>query len=223
MKVCFDIIEDSNSKIFIEDKSIFGTSLKDTFTSENTIALNILQEITLDKVNTLGIFLDEITVPRDGWFKIIHIILPTESWLETNPIQYDNIYLYTNNGIYKYVNENLIKVSLSELLEINPNSKTTLNYAEEDFFNTDNLEQCIVNLANYKVIDCGNSKEDPCGPGNCKRDYLWHALNIIKYYLKCGNPKEALKLLNTLNTCIDFCSNNSSGGCCLPKKCSCNE
>jgi hypothetical protein len=61
------------------------------------------------------------------------------SWLETNPIPYDNIYLYANNGIYKY-NGEFIKVSLDELLEINPNSKTTINYAEEDFFNTDNLE-----------------------------------------------------------------------------------
>lgn len=221
MKVCFDIIEDSESKIFIEDKSEFGTSLKDTFTKENTVALNILQEITLEKVNTLGIYLDEITIPRDGWFKVIHLILPTESWLVDNSIPYDNIYLYTNNGIYKYDGE-LRKVSITELLEINPNSKTTINYAEEEFFNTDNLEQCVINLAEFKVIDCGNSESDPCSPENCKRDYMWHALNVIKYYIKCGNPKEALKLLNTLNTCIDFCSGNSSGSCCLPKKCSCN-
>ena len=139
MKVCFDIIEDSESKIFIEDKSEFGTSLKDTFTKENTVALNILQEITLEKVNTLGIYLDEITIPRDGWFKVIHLILPTESWLVDNSIPYDNIYLYTNNGIYKYDGE-LRKVSITELLEINPNSKTTINYAEEQFVNTDNLE-----------------------------------------------------------------------------------
>ena len=223
----FNIIE--GSPIYIEDCSEYKQDRNalpySQFVKEDIQEINVLIKITLDNLNgkVLSINKDELTIPSDGWYRIVHLLIPTFNWLNLVNSEvlssYNNIYVYSNDNFYKYVNHQLTKVSIEEILEINPNSKTTISISSQDVFNTDNLEKCMIGLNDLSYKFCEH-KEDACQTDrNCKRNHTWHILNVIRRYVDCGNNVEALRLLEEFTSCINWCSTSSSSK--VTNKCNC--
>lgn len=220
MDICFNIIEDQ-SNLYIEDTTIYKEDRNslpyNSFVEEDVVKLDLLLQI--DSSNPQGKFIKtymdaEIPITKDGWYRIIHLVIPTFNWLQSVSSDileyYNNIYIWSNSQIYKYVDHQLQQIDILELLEINKNSRTTVSYSSKDVFNTDNLQKCLVSLNSTDTAFCGKKTPDPCDYNNCKRDHTWHMLNIIKYYVHCGNNYEALRLLEQFNNCFEFCNNKSN-------------
>lgn len=203
MSNCLNIIEEENGITFentIQDVMFYNRIIKITTDEEKEVSV------------TSG---DDITVPSDGWFKIIRIGIPT-----TYKNEYAlNIYVWKDSNIYKRVQDNVFqKVTLQEVLEINPRT-TNLYYSEVEVFNTGNLKQCLLKKNQNSEVSC-SSVSDPCNSNNCIRNHIWHILNIIDYYVNCGCTIKAQQLLEKFNKCFNFCSTNQSCHCL--KKCKCN-
>lgn len=231
MDVCFELQELNNSIVQIEDTSLYKEETNslpyNVFAEEDVSVLNILTKVELDSEQVLSVNKEEIKIPSDGWFKITHLVLPTFRWLQSvdeKILKYFNIiYVYSNNDFYKYIDHQLERVNIEEILEINPNSKTTISSSSQEIFNTYYLEECL-KRANSQYLYFCKQKNDDCGDSrNCRRNHIWHLLNIIKHYIECGNNLEALRLLNEINSCIDLCKKEEADDCCnVPKQCGCN-
>lgn len=219
MDICFNIIEDQ-SNLYIEDTTIYKEDRNslpyNSFLEEDTVKLELLIQKTSNNMEGKLIQTSNsgnLQVTKDGWYKIVHLVLPTFSWLQTVSGKildyYNNIYVWSNSQVYKYVDHQLKQVDILELLEINQNSRTTVNYSSKEIFNISNLEKCVVNLNNMNIKDCGN-KQDPCEKKNCRRNHVHHLINIINYYVHCGDIHEALSLLESFNSCFEFCKSESN-------------
>lgn len=201
MDNCYNLIEENN-QLIIED------------TSPDIVYYNILEEITTKGTKVITTTLNNaLNIPHDGWFKLKRIGIPTQ--IEKS--YKSNNYVFIEGKIYKVRGEELEKTNILELLEINP-STTNLVYAEEEFFNTNYLESCMLKLNNLPLNQCSN-KSDPCSPNNCKRNHIWHIVNMLKYYIHCSDIYKAQNLLEMFNQCFSWCSSN--GSCHCFNKCKC--
>lgn len=232
MDVCFELQELNNSIVQIDDLTSYKEDRNDlpynSFTIDDVKTLNVLIKIDVDKEKIiLKSDSDTLKLSEDGWYRVIHLILPTFNWLQSVDEKFlkyfDNIYVYSNSDLYKYIDHKLERVTLEEILEINRNSKTTVNWSSQDIFNTYYLEECLKKSDSQYLYFC-KKKDDECGNNeNCRRNHIWHLLNIINYYIHCGNNLEALRLLNEINNCISLCRIESEDNCCeVPKSCKCN-
>lgn len=166
-----------------------------------------------------------IKLPKDGYYKISRIVLPTVEWFQ----MYKNHELITNNpGIY-YTDGQVIYKSINgvstitdpyELVQINP-EVTTISISTYDVFTMDNLKRCYEtvarNLLNEFLKNCGKcnnlNQQD-----TLKRDILWMTVNVINYHLEYGEYYNAQYVIEQLQGCNTICDNirsenNKNNGC----------
>lgn len=220
MTVDFNIIDAGNSIIYIEDNSVYDEEYQ--YCSKDELAIvNIVEKITTTGSKIIGVYdEDMITLPSDGMFKIYHVIIPTGNWLNTHQADScaSNIYIYQNNRFYKYIDSNLRKVRTEEIIEINPDSNTTVYYNYKEIFNTDYLKACMFQVNEVSLSTC-QSTSDICGNGkNCKRNHLQSIINMLDYYVQCSMQFEAQRFLEDFNTCFNFCGNQEGN----TKPCGCH-
>ena len=142
-----------NCKVTVQDNSTYlsednvGT-VKGKFKFSDTVSIDILQlnksqeAIYLDPTFTDHSSLDNSTlqVSSDGWYSLVHIVLPSKEWFERELNKqegsalglYNLVYFASNNKVYKYINGNTSQVDLSEILEVN-HVNTTISRISEDF------------------------------------------------------------------------------------------
>lgn len=134
-------------------------------------------------------------------------------------INSSNIGYYSDgNEIYKKDNEgNIQKVSIEELLEVNPDAYNFTKQVQK-FFSVCYLRKCFVslckNLFNSKIFGkCFNQKID--SQLIYKRDLVWSALNVIQYLIDSDQLEEAERILSEITGCNGLCSNKDMGreGC----------
>lgn len=174
-----------------------------------------------------------IKVPKDGWFTVYHIILPTKECIysfseaEMHGITFgyyldlDNI--YDRNRLD--ANGNPIKVSVKEVLEGNTNIATT-QLSSKDYISILNLQKCLVNLCQQIFDNLGAFGKCFTADSDSKelifkRDLVLMAINVIKYMSKYNMKAEAARIINQLEGCNGICTGTNN-----PKKisgCGCSR
>lgn len=163
-----------------------------------------------------------IKIPRDGWFTIHHIVLPTREYLESfTRIELKGVrfaYCIDFNQIRDLNNlddnGNPKKVTIKEVLEGNTNIATT-SMIGKDYISILHLQKCLVNLCLeiFKQI----TKAKGCFSNKFsnsdlvfKRDLVWMAINVIKYMSKYNMKAEAARIITQLEGCNGICTGTSS-------------
>lgn len=195
---CYNISFDRNCNIIIEDNSyncnyvqVFIMDYNNSGKTQTIIKNDRYKEIVFNyKGDGLYTFC-KVTVSKD----------------ETDP------YYYKNNKFFHLGSQ----ITLQELLEINPEvSKIKLEYI--NYFSTCNLKKCFIKICQdiFKSSNSVCEKSNVDGTLTYKRDLLWSALNVIKYFTEMNQFEEAQRLLEQLSECNGLCpsqNNNNFSGC----------
>lgn len=169
--------------------------------------------------------LDEIEVKltKDGYYEVVHMILPTVEWLKDRLVEkldlsvYSGIYVTDGYTVYKYYNDDLYECDINEVVMVN-SENTTISRCFKDFFCIWNLQNCYINLSknifNQSINKCKNSEIED---STFKRDFVWMTLNVIKYYIEFNQLSEAQNILEETTSCNGFCNDikmiNKKKGC----------
>lgn len=223
-----------NCKVTVQDNSTYlsedstGT-VKGKFKFSDTVSIDLLQLNVLQEPKYFSPTFTEhssqekttLQVTTDGWYSLVHIVLPSAEWFERELAKeegsalglYSLVYYAYNNKIYKYINQTITEVDISEILDINP-VNTTISRTSEDFISICFLRKCYINLCKQILNDRGFS---PCWNKNnidseliYKRDLVWMAINVIKYLTECEQLQEVQRLIQVINGCNGLCSSSSS-------------
>ena len=228
-------------KVTVKDNSTYlpestVDTVKGKFKFSDTVSIDVLQLNKTTETSYLNpIYTDHSTVvdstlqvESDGWFSLIHLVLPSANWFNNELSKttgsalglYTIVYYVDNNTIYKYINGAVQEVALQEVLEINP-TNTTISKTSEDFISICFLRKCYINLCKQILDDRGFSS---CWNKNkidseliYKRDLVWMAINVIKYLTECEQLAEVERIIEIINGCNGLCSSTDSsskgGGC----------
>jgi len=97
------------------------------------------------------------------------------------------VYFTNNDKIYKLSGGQYSEVTLAEIIEVNPDSNTTISKYTQDNVSICNLRKCYMDLVN-KILN--SNFIGRCFSNNIdknlifKRDILRMALNSIKYLVE---------------------------------------
>lgn len=223
-----------NCKVTVQDNSTYlaedsvGT-VKGKFKFSDTVSIDVLQLNKSKETEYLNptftnhsiINNTTLDVSSDGWYSLIHVVLPSKEWFNKELEKqegsalglYNIVYFADKDKIYKYINNNIAEVDLSEVLEINP-ANTTISKTSEDFISICRLRKCYVNLCKQILNDRGFSS---CWDKNkvdseliYKRDLVWMAINTIKYLTECEQLAEVERLVEILGGCNGLCASSNS-------------
>lgn len=191
------------------------------FKYSQTCTINVVKAITSQQEELLNVFYSQHTtesdsirviLPRDGFYSVDHLVLPTTEWLESVK-DYDlseYLFIYVTDGIqtYKYQDDQLIPVDIEEVIEVNP-ERTTISISRFKVFNIDGLKRCYTEAArqilNNAVTRC-KTIDDTL---RFNRDFLWMTINVINYYLEWNLYSEAQIVLENIG-CTNLCPNTES-------------
>lgn len=175
----------------------------------------------------------KVKVPKDGWFTVHHIILPTKDCIysfseaEMPSVAFgyylDLYNIYDRNRLDSKGNP--IKVSIEEVLEGNTNIATT-QLSKKDYISILHLQKCLVNLCQeiFKNLGAFGKCFSSTTKNNdliYKRDIVLMAVNVIKYMVKYNMKAEAARIINQLEGCNGICSGTSNSK--NVSECGCNR
>ena len=241
MELNINVETNNNCKIVVTDVSNYLSEdftgiVKGKFKYSDTISINILQHnktketIYRDPIFTKHDTLEPIDIPIefDGWFDVIHLVLPTAEWFNNERNKsgvsaidlYDLIYFSDGVFIYKYINDTIYQVTINEVLEVNP-VNTTISKTNKDYISICFLKKCYINMCQQIFENRAFSK---CFDRNkidseliYKRDLVLMAINVIKYLTECKQLAEVERIVEILNGCNGLCNSsniiNSANGC----------
>lgn len=233
MELNIDVTTSDSCKVIVQDTSQylsedFTGTVKGKFKYSDTMAIDVLQHnktqetIYRDPVYTPHQDSQPIVVPVefDGWFDVIHIVLPTKEWFEREYNKtsgsalglYDIVYFCDGSSIYKYVGGAMLQATLEEVLEVNP-VNTTISKTDKDYVSICFLRKCYINLCQQIFNDRGFSS---CWNKNSvdselvyKRDLVWMAINVIKYLTECEQLAEVERIIETIQGCNGLCASSN--------------
>lgn len=224
----------NDCKVTIQDNSTYlsedyiGT-VKGKFKLSDTVSIDVLRLNKSDEIEYLNPTIVQhyslqpttLQISNDGWYSLVHIVLPSEEWFNRELAKqegsalglYPIVYFANENKIYKYINQQIQEVHISEIVEVNP-IETTLSKTSKDFISICFLRKCYINLCQQILNGRGFSS---CWKDNkidneliYKRDLIWMAINVIKYLTECEQLAEAERIIETINGCNGLCSSTSS-------------
>ena len=241
MELNINVTTSNNCKIIVSDISTylaedFSGTVKGKFKYSDTVSIDILQynktteTIYRDPIYTKHDTIQPINIPVefDGWFEIIHLVIPNIEWFNKEISKgegsaldlYKLVYFSDGIDIYKYLGGNVSQVTITEVLEVNP-INTTISKTSRDYVSICFLRKCYINLCQQIFNDRGISK---CWNKNkvnseliYKRDLVWMAINVVKYLTQCEQLAEAERVIETIQGCNGLCVStnltNSTNGC----------
>ena len=243
MELSIKITTSDSCKVIVQDLSAYlpedQTSIvKGKFKYSDTISIDILQHnksketVYTDPVYTLHNTADPINIPVkfDGWFTVIHLVLPTKDWFDRESSKregsaiglYNIVYYSDGTSIYKYVDGQSSETTIDEIIEVNP-TDTTISKTGEDYVSICFLRKCYINLCQQIFNSRGFS---PCWNKNdidsdliFKRDLTWMSINVIKYLTECEQLAEVERIIEIIKGCNGLCvssdvtSKTSGCGC----------
>lgn len=191
---------------------------------QNTILKTL---ITPHKKEEDIIYLDEAYYPlhKDGKYIIEHLIIPSESWIDSQLEQGNKIlnlyqYKYFTDGkdFFQYINGNKEKCSIEEILK-DQKETTTVFKSTQETFSICNLHNCYLQACQNKIEQnlfkhC-YKKEDL---RDINIDLIWLGINAIKCNIELGYLNKAQLIIENLMKCPNICSNyykrnNNECGC----------
>lgn len=229
MELSINVTTNDSCKIIVEDNSKYRSGLSTTVSKGNfkyteTISIDVLQlnrtseteyqdpVYTKHDGKTRTV---EMPVSFDGWFSIVHIILPTKKWFEESSAVglYSTVYYSDGQNIYKYVDGTTSQVTIEEVTEVNT-AGTTISITSKDYFSICYIRRCYIDLCkqifNDRAFSSCWSDNDVDSELIYKRDLVWMAINVIKYLVKCNQLAEAERIVEILNDCNGICPANST-------------
>ena len=239
MKIDINVCTNESCKVMIEDLTIdyqpeYNTNANfGNFRYSDTISIDVLQHIKTDgrelqnaTITPHGLKTCPVTLPVnfDGWFKVHHIVLPTEEWfnarIEEGELSilklYQTVYYSDGEKIYKYIGDRRVLASLEEIVE-RSTENTTLSRVSKDYVSICFLRKCYINLCqqilNSKTFDkCFNKMNNEL---TLKRDMVWMAINVINYMVDFNQLYEVSRLIERITSCNGLCpsNNKNSSGC----------
>lgn len=241
MELNINVTTNEECKVVISDISTylaedFSGTVKGKFKYSDTISIDVLQHnkttetVYRDPIYTKHDTLQPINIPIefDGWFDVIHLVLPNIEWFNREADKregsalslYDSVYFSDGINIYKYLNGNVSQVTIDEVLEVNP-INTTISKISRDYVSICFLRKCYINLCQQIFENRGFSR---CWNKNkvdseliYKRDLVWMAINVVKYLTQCEQLAEAERVIETIQGCNGLCVStnltNSTNGC----------
>lgn len=192
------------------------------FKYSDTCTIDILSYVSSQGEKLLNVFFTphdseadsiRIPLPKDGYYSIYHIVLPTLDWYdkvhELDDIEiYKGIYLTDSRFIYKIVSDQLIVVDPIEVIQRNIQD-TTISLQSFQMFSIDRLKRCYVSSSRALFSDYLNKCKQLDGSLRFNRDFLWMTINVIDFYLDENRYSEAQLVLEELN-CSNFCPDNTA-------------
>lgn len=234
---CKVIVKESKGDYLPEDSTI---AAKNRFKFSDTVSIDLLQHnkctgtelqnpiITIRKNNISDI---ELPVNFDGWFTVLHLVIPSKDWLisEINKESgstlelYDCVYYSDGDNIYKYINGESYLVDINELVNRNIEnttiSKTCENYVSICFLNKCYISLCqkILNDRTLKYCSECTNKNNTDSDLIFRRDYVWMALNVIRYLVQFEQLAEAERVIEKVSGCNGLCKSEwnsiTTNGC----------
>ena len=166
MELSIKITTSDSCKVIVQDLSAYLPEdqtgiVKGKFKYSDTISIDVLQHnksketVYTDPVYTLHNTADPVNIPVkfDGWFTVIHLVLPTKDWFDRESSKqegsaiglYNIVYYSDGASIYKYVNGQSSETTIDEIIEVNP-VDTTVSRTGEDYVSICFLRKCYINL-----------------------------------------------------------------------------
>ena len=229
MELNINVTTSDSCKIIVSDISTylaedFSGTVKGKFKYSDTVSIDVLQHnkttetVYRDPIYTKHDTLQPINIPVefDGWFDVIHLVLPSIEWFNREIDKsegsalglYDLVYFSDGIDIYKYLDGNVSQVTIIEVLEVNP-INTTVSKTNRDYVSICFLRKCYINLCQQIFEDRGFSR---CWNKNkvdseliYKRDLVWMAINVIKYLTECEQLAEVERIIETIQGCNGLC------------------
>ena len=244
MELSIKITTSDSCKVIVQDLSAYlpedqAGIVKGKFKYSDTISIDVLQHnksketVYTDPVYTLHNTADPVNIPVkfDGWFTVIHLVLPTKDWFDRESSKqegsaiglYNIVYYSDGTSIYKYIDGQSSETTIDEIIEVN-SVDTTVSRTGEDYVSICFLRKCYINLCQQIFNSRGFS---PCWNKNdidsdliFRRDLVWAAINVIKYLTECKQLAEVERIIETIKGCNGLCvssdvtSKTSGCGCC---------
>lgn len=230
MELHINVTTSDSCKVLVQDISEylpedFQETVKGKFKYSDTISIDVLQH-NKPKETTYrnpvynkhtDIQPSEISVDFDGWFTVIHIVLPSNEWFAKELSKqtgsalglYSLVYYSDGETIYKYINNSSVEVSIEEIIEVN-NEDTTISTVEKDYVSICYLRRCYINLCKQIFEDRGFNecwnKVNVDSELVFKRDLVWMAINVIKYLTECNQLAEVARIIDNIRGCNGLCA-----------------
>lgn len=235
MELKIDVCTEASCKVVVKDITEIGNNgylpeeadvvVKGRFKYSDTISIDLLQHNRHDKYKLQDpIFslhdteIENVTLPVtfDGWFTVLHIVLPTKEWFDRESAKetgsalslYTTIYYCDNEKIYKYINGTLSEVTIAEIVERNPEG-TTISKVCENYVSICFLKKCYVSLCQQILNErCFSECPEDMNTDSelvFKRDYVWMAINVVKYLVQFEQLAEAERVLELIGGCNGLC------------------
>lgn len=198
------------------------SSRYDWYSKEDCASVFVLEYYyhTGNKYEVIQYDSSPITLPKDGYFIIHHLVLPTKTYCESirNPGNKSALFCIEGDSLYQLVQGVWKSKKINELL-ISNIDVSNVYIESQEFISTHNLHECLLNICmdifnNLNAFaKCFNSKgiDEEL---KYKRDILWMALYVIEYLIKHQMLREAGRIINQLTGCNGICNGQkSSTGC----------
>lgn len=235
MELKMQVCTDDSCKVIIKDVTDVGdngylpesssVTVKNRFKYSDTVSIDVLQynkttgpevQVPIYTEHTDTIKPIILPVGFDGWFDVVHIVLPSQEWFireqekesgSALPI-YDTVYFSDGKSIYKYINEEVSAVELSEVIERNEEG-TTISRISENYVSICFLKKCYISLCQQIFNNQGFSKcwskSTQIGELTYRRDLVWMAINVIEYMTEFNQLAEAERIIEQIGGCNGLC------------------
>lgn len=220
MNVNVNIHETVNGDLFVKELCLQeGEYAKDEAGQNDTVmfqysaSVTVLEKVTPETSYTKAFIhshdnqdvSNRFPVSKDGWYKVHHIVVPNDKWLEYAKKQngmldkFQTVWIAKDGKLHKRNGETLTETAVDELVTDGTSNNTWR--ADKDVFVIFNLWQCYLNWCkrtfesecskNLSCPDCDNELTKA-------RGLLWVFLNAIQYYIRFGQFQEAQELLDEI-------------------------
>lgn len=235
MELKIDVCTEASCKVIVKDETETGgngyipedsdVTVKGRFKYSDTVSIDLLQHNKSDKYKLQDPVysnhdeeIKNITLPVsfDGWFTVLHIVLPTKEWFDRESTKetgsalslYEVIYYCNNNKIYKYLNGTISEVPIAEIVERNEVG-TTISKICKNYVSICFLKKCYISLCQQILNErCFSECPEDMNTDSelvFKRDYVWMALNVVKYLVQFEQLAEAERVLELIGGCNGLC------------------
>lgn len=213
----------------------------------HSVTVNVLSHISIgnpkikthEVVKHLDGCIDEsiFRMDEDGLYEVAHLIIPNKKWFDycvafgdkSGLDKYKEIYIYdeTIDQIVKYTDQGFINCSVTDLLKAESQDPilptdlvTTVIKSEKSTFNVYYLRKCHADICSHLLnAQLGSCKADTHVTEEIfKRDVLFMAINSIKFAIDTQQFYEAQRILESIKSCVNLCTNDVSY-----YKCKCNN
>ena len=235
MELKIQVCADDSCKVIVKDITEVGdngylpessaVTVKNRFKYSDTVSIDVLQynkttgpEVQVPTYTEHSDVVKPIVLPVgfDGWFDVVHIVLPSQEWFvkeqekETGsalPI-YDTVYFSDGKNVYNYLTGEGAAVELSEIIERNEEG-TTISRISENYVSICFLKKCYISLCQQIFNNRGFSKcwgkSTQIGELTYRRDLVWMAINVIEYMTEFNQLAEVERVIEQIGGCNGLC------------------